>query len=289
MRRARLQTPLEMSATLPPPKFFIGWDVGGWNCDTNSKSRDAIVILDAHRAIVGKPWRGNLRTTINTAQGSRSFIEALFRLCGAECPVAAVHVTLAIDTPLGFPEAFTALATGLKGVESVGDSGSNPYLFRQTERWLCEQGLRPLSAIKDMIGSQATKGMHVLAKFAPHVTRCGVWTDGDMLTVIEAYPSPCEYSALMEDLREPYVAWQRVGGGRGWVEEIDHPDKLDALTCALISHCFDASPEMLVEPHNSIPSSEGWIWLPQDALLHAAGRKSLKALQIRAPTLGEAE
>jgi hypothetical protein len=22
--------------------FFIGWDVGGWNCDDNSKSRDAL-------------------------------------------------------------------------------------------------------------------------------------------------------------------------------------------------------------------------------------------------------
>lgn len=278
-----------MSATLPSPKFFIGWDVGGWNCDTNSKSRDAIVILDARRAIVGKPWRCNLRTTINTAHDSRAFIEALFALCGAECPVAAIHVTLAIDTPLGFPEAFTALATGLKGVESVGDSGSNPYLFRQTERWLCEQGLRPLSAIKDMIGSQATKGMHVLSKFAPHLTRCGVWTDGDMLTVVEAYPSPCEYSPLMEDLRLPYVVWQRADGGRGWVEEIDHPDKQDALTCALIAYCFDARPEVLVEPSHAVPPSEGWIWLPQDALLHASGRKTRKALQMRAPTLGEAE
>jgi hypothetical protein len=26
--------------------FCIGWDVGGWNCDHNPNSRDAIVILD---------------------------------------------------------------------------------------------------------------------------------------------------------------------------------------------------------------------------------------------------
>lgn len=35
--------------------FFIGWDVGGWNCDKNGTSRDAIVILDDTLAIVGQP------------------------------------------------------------------------------------------------------------------------------------------------------------------------------------------------------------------------------------------
>ena len=29
-----------MSAAAPA-EYFIGWDVGGWNCDKNAKSRDA--------------------------------------------------------------------------------------------------------------------------------------------------------------------------------------------------------------------------------------------------------
>ena len=29
--------------------LFIGWDVGGWNCDKNPASRDALVVLDAGR------------------------------------------------------------------------------------------------------------------------------------------------------------------------------------------------------------------------------------------------
>ena len=45
-------------------KIFIGWDVGGWNCDNNPKSRDAMVVLNAERQIVGKPWRGNLRLSL---------------------------------------------------------------------------------------------------------------------------------------------------------------------------------------------------------------------------------
>ncbi len=44
-----------------PSSYFVGWDVGAWNCDKNGTSRDAIVILDEQRVIVGEPWRGNLR------------------------------------------------------------------------------------------------------------------------------------------------------------------------------------------------------------------------------------
>ena len=94
--------------------YFLGWDVGGWNCDKNGKSRDAIVILNQNVEIVGKPWRGNLRVPI-----------------------------------------------------------------------------------KDMIGSQATKGIHTVAKFAPRRPSRGVWADCIGLTAIEGYPSACKYSATI--------------------------------------------------------------------------------------------
>jgi hypothetical protein len=45
-----------------------------------------------------------------------------------------------------------------------------------------------------MIGSQATKGMHVLTRFAPKIVECGVWSDGSNLTAIEAYTSACKSS-----------------------------------------------------------------------------------------------
>jgi hypothetical protein len=245
-----------MNSALQEQVYFIGWDVGGWNCDKNGESRDALVILDASLAIVGKPWRGNLRTSINAANTSEGWVQALFVLCGALPPQMKARVTLAIDTPLGFSQAFVALVTGLKYVESVGGSTTNSYLFRQTERRLFEQGIRPLSAVKDMIGSQATKGMHALAKFAPQVARCGVWTDGDAFTAIEAYPSPCKHSALIDALLSPYAEWRQA----------NHQDKVDALTCALIAYCFRVQSETLMPPSDDVPVSEGWIWLPKDAL-----------------------
>jgi hypothetical protein len=60
-----------LNSKLKPSAFYIGWDVGGWNCDKNGKSRDALVILDADMNLIGKPWRGNLSETINAAAEGR--------------------------------------------------------------------------------------------------------------------------------------------------------------------------------------------------------------------------
>ncbi|MBE0696097.1 MAG: hypothetical protein IH586_04165, partial [Anaerolineaceae bacterium] len=90
-----------------PNPLFIGWDVGGWNCDHNHNSRDALVILDAQLAVVGSPWRGNLRDSINQAGDTRAFLSSLFALCGAAQPPSSAPVTLAIDACLGFSVAFT--------------------------------------------------------------------------------------------------------------------------------------------------------------------------------------
>ncbi|MGA8146781.1 MAG: hypothetical protein WB870_04295 [Gallionellaceae bacterium] len=233
--------------------FFIGWDVGGWNCDRNANSRDAIIILDSKLTIVGKPWRGNLRNAINEGSNTREWIRKLFFHCEADSPRTAINITLAIDTPLGFPKDFIGLVTRLRHVKSVENSDTNPYLYRQTERNLFEQGLKPLSAIKDMIGSQATKGMHVLAKFTPDSVSCGVWTDGDMLTAIEAYPSACKESASITALRQRFLSLQ-------------HEDEEHALTCALIAYLFAERREMLVAPDMTVSKSEGWIWVPKDVV-----------------------
>lgn len=232
--------------------FYIGWDVGGWNCDKNKDSRDAVVILGAELNLVGRPWRGNLRTEINAAADASDWIKRLFDLCMA-VPPSRSQITMAIDTPLGFSDAFIRLVTRLDHAGEIGSSATNPYLFRYTERYLFEHGLKPLSAIKDMIGSQATKGMHALARFTPKAQRCGVWTDGADLTAIEAYPSACKGSATVKGLRE------RFGS-------LGHADLDDALTCALLAYLFTVRPDTLAVPPESTPVSEGWIWVPQDSL-----------------------
>ena len=234
-------------------RYYIGWDVGGWNCDQNPRSRDAIVILDAKLIIVGTPWRGNLRQAINEAGNTEEWIRTLFRLCSHKLAEHASDVTLAIDTPLGFSTEFIALVTGLKHVQTLEQFNTNQYLYRQTERYLFERGHNPLSPIKDMIGSQATKGMHVLAKFAPTAVACGVWSDGKMLTAIEAYPSVCQESATIAALRRDFSA-------------LKHEDEKDAYTCALIAYLFAEDRGKFDAPDVSVPKREGWIWVPKDAV-----------------------
>jgi hypothetical protein len=233
--------------------YFIGWDVGAWNCDRNPRSRDAIVILDSQLAVVGTPWRANLRTAICEATTAKEWVRKLFELCDAGFPVEACNVTIAIDTPLGFSEEFLSLATSLRAcTESIGESNTNRYLFRQTERFLFQKGLTPMSALKDMIGSQATKGMHALARFASQSSACGVWTDGELLTAIEAYPAACKGSAIIRELRNH--------------APLGHEDKEDALTCALVAYLHAIKPDTLVPPCQQTPPKEGWIWFPKDVL-----------------------
>lgn len=33
-----------MATAAKDTALYIGWDVGGWNCDKNNKSRDALMI-----------------------------------------------------------------------------------------------------------------------------------------------------------------------------------------------------------------------------------------------------
>ena len=48
--------------------------------------------------------------------------------------------------------------------------------------------------------------------------------------------------------------------------KLGHDDLDDALTCALLANLFDMQPDTLVSPVASVPDSEGWIWVPKDAL-----------------------
>jgi len=241
-----------MKASAKAPHLYIGWDVGGWNCDKNRKSRDAIVILDDKLKMVGRPWRGNLRKSINEAVTGREWVEALFAKCEAEFADAPLSLTIAIDTPLGFSDEFVALLTKRQNADQLGASRTNPYLYRQTERRLFENGYAPLSAIKDMIGSQATKGMHVLAKFAPEIESCGVWTDGLGFRALETYPTVARTTGVV----------RKYLRGR---KPLDCDDEEDARICAVVAHHFANNRREVEEPPATVSMREGWIWLPGQA------------------------
>ena len=229
---------------------FIGWDVGGWNCDRNRDSRDALVVLDAAGETLGRAWRGNLRTTINAANSASEFVAAILSLCQVSGLDEPAQATIAIDAPLAFPEGLMRLLTVGETLDSLESSSENPYLYRFTERRLVTEGFRPLSSVKDMIGSQATKAMHVVARFFPEQSRPGVWTDTRSLYALETYPRLCR-SRPSPALESAVTAWQ---------EPVS--DVSDARVCAFIAREFVLSPESLEAPVPQAPPSEGWIWAP---------------------------
>lgn len=234
--------------TVGGDQVFIGWDVGGWNCDRNPNSRDALVVLDGAGARIGQPWRGNLRQTLNAATTGSDFLTAILTLCKLS-PPAGAKATIAIDAPLGFSAAFAQLVTGDAPLDQIGQSAANLYLYRATERRLVAEGVNPLSAVKDMIGSQSTKAMHAAARYTRRIAP-GVWSDGAHLTLIETYPALCRSRARVafNDLATATTA-----------REIDI---LDADVCAQIARAFAQRPDWLEPPAPDAPPSEGWIWAP---------------------------
>ncbi|MDF3871410.1 MULTISPECIES: hypothetical protein [Pseudomonas] len=247
--------------------LMIGWDVGGWNCDRNRLSRDALVVVDQDLQIRGKPWRGNLREQINQAETTDDFVRSLLHACQHEDYRRNATVVLGIDTPLGFSAELVSLLVSGRSVPVVNASSTNPYLFRFTERYLFERGLSPLSAIKDMIGSQATKGMHVLGRFLPNRLHCGIWTNEGQVSAIEVYPSSAKRSDVVKQLK------QRCFGYSAVISDEWHEDEQDALTAALIAWLFRFEPDRLVWPPAEAPEQEGWIFVPQDSLVTLPGSK----------------
>lgn len=241
--------------------YYIGWDVGAWSCKTSNKSCDALVVLQGNHGLVGSSYRNSLKCAITEANDSTEFLEILFHLCGLGL-YNGEKVCLAIDTPLGYSKEFVNLISAYSFSCSVFDAdpsqfqhANNPFLFRKTERHLFAQKIiypnnrqiMPLSAVNDMIGSQSTKGILVIAKFAPKIASHGVWESSNRnLTIIETYPS-VNFEIVIPDVL------------------IDsHTDIKDAYRCAYIAYMFKADKTKLVPPSvievSKEDIKEGWIW-----------------------------
>jgi hypothetical protein len=237
--------------------LLVGWDVGAWNCD-GGDSRDAVVALTGssmnNLALAGRVYRGNLRGWI-CESGVEALLDAV-QISPAETVVAAV------DTPLGWPAPFVRLLQGQGTVSVCAKADGNPYMFRRTELDLFQRGFRPLSAVRDMIGSQATKGQFLIAHSALPLVAPGVWQAGRR-TVIETYPTPLRSSPWLSTHFERLAsndAFLKTATGKGAT------DIKDALWCALAAATWAFEHARLTPPPNSeeVPS-EGWIWVPDDA------------------------
>lgn len=246
-------------------RLFLGWDVGGWHCDRNKASRDALAVtavVDGEVSLIGRPWRGNLRALLMDKTGA-ALIDGMLRLCGAACGKSNA-IVIAIDTPLGWPSAMMKLASG--GAPSFVSplDGENPYTRRATELDLIRRGFAPLSAVRDMLGSQSTKGIHFLRAADLVETSPGVWRrdyDGCLsVTAIETYPAVALQSPRLAALQANLLG--RSDGELARADAPLHDDIRDALACSLVAHLFADSPAKIEPIPKDVPDGEGWIVLP---------------------------
>jgi hypothetical protein len=146
------------------------------------------------------------------------------------------------------------------------DDEMNPYTRRETEVDLVRRGFHPLSAVRDMRGSQSTKGIHFLRAAELCLSSRGVWTsqqDGLSVTAIETYPAVASKNPVVSTQCAQMLAqppFQSLGSGSGRV----HKDIEDALICGLIAHLFSDVTSGIEPVPPGAPELEGWIILPRN-------------------------
>lgn len=243
--------------------LFVGWDVGGWNCDKNPKSRDALVVLERRGVrleIAGRPWRGNLRATL-VAPSPTGPVDQLLNLAGIE-RAKGMRVTIAIDTPLAWPRAAVDLISTGSTISVTEAAALNPYLFRQQEQQLFVENRGPLSVVRDMIGSQSTKGMHFLKAARLQPASHGVWSSRDGTVVaIETYPALALKDRRTRNLHKVPMATAKRAAPRAnvaWTGDVH-----DAIACAIVASLFRDTRSRLQPPGRTADQAEGWIWLPR--------------------------
>jgi len=221
--------------------------------------------------VVGTVWRGNLRETINAKQGP-ALVLALLQLCGVPDPGVGAHLVLAIDTPLGWPDAFHDLLARTTLPSVPQRKRHNSLLNRKTDLRLWKMGFEPLSPVQDLIGSQSTKGLHVLRRAGFLCRSGGVWTldlgQGRTVTAIEAYPTPCRNSETVGALFERLVVAEAMAKP---CRTKSKQDAQDALQCAIVAYLFHTNRECFDPPGPDVSDHEGWIWVPKDCFRSQRG------------------
>jgi len=275
--------------------YYIGWDVGAWECSSgHNKSCDALVVMNDEETLGFH--RDNMSVSIQevcdapTPEKPRKLIDSWFDMCDIPDRYSAdASYFIAIDTPLGWPKAFTTLLnrkldSTWKYVETESNV-ENKLLFRRTERELGGS----LSGVVHAIGSQSTKGMALLCAVGAATTTWGVWRVANV-TLFETYPKPCLRSA-------PFVAWMSgldlSRDIRQWYNPVNketnkkertllsQDDTFDAGVCACVARAFSKSSPELKQPPSTDPNNEqdeGWIFYPEGQLIQGAVANKYKTV-----------
>lgn len=244
----------------------IGWDVGGW---LGNKQAVAAIELreDGTWRHVGAPVR--FRVAVLGDGG----VFALIRTAWTDAPsdiVTTHRITIAIDAPLSFPDAFCRLLSGeAHDAPKSKREIENAFAYRDCDRWVrTEHGKKPLSASFDKLGNNATVAMVMTRRWRdresfrllPLDTR----TD-QRREIIETYPALLKREGVVVHGAHELLPDGLTAGS----------DEQDAAVCAVVALAHlgvdDARLPPLVTPQAD-QARDGWIYAPSRAWVDAADR-----------------
>ena len=227
--------------------YYVGWDVGAWHCEKNTKSKDCFCLLDENGCAILPYNRSCVSDEILQKECFLDFIRTIFpRQTFSKCD----EFIIGIDAVFCWPKNFVSLinAKGPKDItyKPTGWEGAinNEILFRKTE-YIIAHKHKPLSAVQGQIGSQSTKVIYFLKKYGFKVDSSspGVWKSGKAIA-IETYPAILDSG--------------------------DHDDVTDAKLCAKLARVFHVMPAKLISPETEeekeAAKEEGWIWVPRQPI-----------------------
>lgn len=238
----------------------IGWDVGGWMGNKQGIAAVLWTIGDSDIEWLGIP----VETAI--PKGSIFTPDYLIGLISRNyvcTPLDNTRIIIAIDSPLGFPDAFRRLVCQEEQVLYRTDKEiDNPLAYRCTEQHICSVfGKKPLSATFDKLGNNCTVAVYHMQRWRKEQGYVAYPYDDDnedSKAIIEVYP------ALLKNKAGEVKNEVKLHLPKGILEGTD---AYDACLCAFLGILYGAEgrfndfPKLVKPTSDSISNStEGWIY-----------------------------
>ncbi|SDN78610.1 DUF429 domain-containing protein [Alkalicoccus daliensis] len=240
----------------------IGWDAGGW-MGSNHGAAVCRWELSANEIT----WLGT-PTELSLPENSLFSLEEFIQQAAPGLHINEIEedtlVVIGVDAPLGYPSAFHRLLKGERLPMGKPEKEIyNPLAYRYTDREMYEVfGKKPLSAVYDRIGNNATGAMiHTKLWQEEHGFKTYPFEGAepeDNRVIIEVYPALVKekrFEEVHEYLRKFFPKEVTPG-----------TDAYDACICAVYAIAFGTDGKLLPklqEPpadQKELAAEEGWIY-----------------------------
>ncbi|SHJ88069.1 Protein of unknown function [Dethiosulfatibacter aminovorans DSM 17477] len=233
----------------------IGWDVGGW---MGKKQGFSMSLWDYEKeefSWIGKPSEMSLpKNRLITPDEIMGILSSTF----SDRELDEYQIIIAIDAPLGYPEAFVKFISSEDVISAKPDKEiNNPLAYRDTERHIHKVfDKKPLSSVFDKIGNNATVAIsHIRTWSSEHEYIVQPSNRCSKREIIEVYPALVKGNDFLQELFDEIIP--------DTVKR--ESDAYDSAICSIMGLKYYLGEEFLgvpvaVGPVEDIEQKEGWIY-----------------------------